>query len=103
LFLRSSIRLFRVRPLPLRLYWQRPQPARAIQAARAAPGAIATLILPADTAWNQAERTKLRANLLLRFDFELHAELEIGMPGWKRFEMGGLPCINDDDPFRMLY
>jgi acetolactate synthase I/II/III large subunit len=29
--------------------------ARAIQAARAAPGGIATLILPADTAWNQAE------------------------------------------------
>ncbi len=30
--------------------------ARAVQAARAAPGCIATLILPADTAWNQAER-----------------------------------------------
>jgi acetolactate synthase I/II/III large subunit len=29
--------------------------ARAVQAARAAPGAIATLILPADTAWNEAE------------------------------------------------
>lgn len=29
--------------------------ARAVQAARAAPGGIATLILPADTAWNQAE------------------------------------------------
>ncbi|MEJ8846363.1 acetolactate synthase large subunit [Variovorax rhizosphaerae] len=30
--------------------------ARAVQAARAAPGGIATLILPADTAWNPAER-----------------------------------------------
>lgn len=30
--------------------------ARAIQAARSAPGQIATLILPADTAWNAAER-----------------------------------------------
>ena len=29
--------------------------ARAVQAARAAPGGIATLILPADTAWNEAE------------------------------------------------
>lgn len=30
--------------------------ARAVQAARSAPGGIATLILPADTAWNPAER-----------------------------------------------
>jgi acetolactate synthase-1/2/3 large subunit len=30
--------------------------ARAVQAARAAPGGVATLILPADTAWNEAER-----------------------------------------------
>jgi len=30
--------------------------ARAVQAARAAPGGIATLILPADAAWNPAER-----------------------------------------------
>jgi acetolactate synthase-1/2/3 large subunit len=30
--------------------------ARAVQAARMPPGQIATLILPADTAWNQAER-----------------------------------------------
>ena len=30
--------------------------ARAVQAARNAPGAIATLILPADTAWDPAER-----------------------------------------------
>ena len=30
--------------------------ARAVQAARAAPGGIATLILPADTAWNPATR-----------------------------------------------
>jgi acetolactate synthase I/II/III large subunit len=30
--------------------------ARAVQAARSAPGQIATLILPADTAWNDAER-----------------------------------------------
>jgi acetolactate synthase I/II/III large subunit len=30
--------------------------ARAVQAARAAPGGIATLILPADVAWNPAER-----------------------------------------------
>ncbi len=30
--------------------------ARAVQAARAAPGGIATLILPADTAWNAAEQ-----------------------------------------------
>jgi acetolactate synthase-1/2/3 large subunit len=30
--------------------------ARAVQAARAAPGGIATLILPADAAWNAAER-----------------------------------------------
>ncbi|MCB8878840.1 acetolactate synthase large subunit [Acidisoma cellulosilytica] len=30
--------------------------ARAIQAAKAAPGQIASLILPADTAWNEAER-----------------------------------------------
>jgi acetolactate synthase-1/2/3 large subunit len=29
--------------------------ARAVQAARAAPGGIATLILPADAAWNRAE------------------------------------------------
>jgi acetolactate synthase-1/2/3 large subunit len=29
--------------------------ARAVQAAQAAPGGIATLILPADTAWNDAE------------------------------------------------
>src|SRR5512140_1091533 len=29
--------------------------ARAVQAARAAPGGIATLILPADTAWNEAQ------------------------------------------------
>jgi len=30
--------------------------ARAVQAARAAPGGVATLILPADTAWNAASR-----------------------------------------------
>ena len=30
--------------------------ARAVQAARAAPGGVATLILPADAAWNRAER-----------------------------------------------
>jgi acetolactate synthase-1/2/3 large subunit len=30
--------------------------ARAVQAARRAPGGIATLILPADTAWNAADR-----------------------------------------------
>ena len=30
--------------------------ARAVQAARAAPGGVATLILPADTAWNPADR-----------------------------------------------
>jgi acetolactate synthase-1/2/3 large subunit len=30
--------------------------ARAVQAARCAPGGVATLILPADTAWNPAER-----------------------------------------------
>jgi acetolactate synthase-1/2/3 large subunit len=30
--------------------------ARAVHAARAAPGGVATLILPADTAWNEAER-----------------------------------------------
>jgi acetolactate synthase I/II/III large subunit len=30
--------------------------ARAVQAARVAPGQIASLILPADTAWNDAER-----------------------------------------------
>ncbi|HSQ70723.1 MAG TPA: acetolactate synthase large subunit [Steroidobacteraceae bacterium] len=30
--------------------------ARAVQAATAAPGAVATLILPADSAWNEAER-----------------------------------------------
>ncbi len=30
--------------------------ARAVQAARAAPGGIATLILPADAAWNPADR-----------------------------------------------
>ena len=29
--------------------------ARAVAAARAAPGQIATLILPADSAWDQAE------------------------------------------------
>ena len=29
--------------------------ARAVEAARAAPGRIATLILPADTAWNPAD------------------------------------------------
>jgi acetolactate synthase-1/2/3 large subunit len=31
--------------------------ARAVQAARVAPGQIASLILPADTAWNDAERS----------------------------------------------
>ncbi len=31
--------------------------ARAVQAARAAPGGIATLILPADTAWTEASHT----------------------------------------------
>jgi acetolactate synthase I/II/III large subunit len=30
--------------------------ARAVQAARSAPGGVATLIVPADTAWNPAER-----------------------------------------------
>ncbi len=30
--------------------------ARAVQAARAAPGGVASLILPADTAWNSADR-----------------------------------------------
>ncbi|MBF7729440.1 acetolactate synthase large subunit [Pseudomonas sp. N040] len=30
--------------------------ARTVQAARSAPGGVATLILPADTAWNEAER-----------------------------------------------
>jgi acetolactate synthase-1/2/3 large subunit len=30
--------------------------ARAVQASRSAPGGVATLILPADTAWNEAER-----------------------------------------------
>jgi acetolactate synthase-1/2/3 large subunit len=30
--------------------------ARAVQAARRAPGGVATLILPADTAWNSADR-----------------------------------------------
>lgn len=30
--------------------------ARAVSAARSAPGGVATLILPADTAWNEAER-----------------------------------------------
>ncbi|MET3445560.1 acetolactate synthase large subunit [Ralstonia sp. 1138] len=30
--------------------------ARAVQAARSAPGCISTLILPADTAWDEAER-----------------------------------------------
>ena len=34
--------------------------ARAVQAARAAPGGIATLILPADAAWNAAERAAER-------------------------------------------
>jgi acetolactate synthase-1/2/3 large subunit len=34
--------------------------ARAVQAACAAPGGIATLILPADTAWNEAERPARR-------------------------------------------
>jgi acetolactate synthase I/II/III large subunit len=29
--------------------------ARAVQAARAAPGQVATLVLPADTAWNEAD------------------------------------------------
>jgi acetolactate synthase-1/2/3 large subunit len=32
--------------------------ARAVQAARAAPGGIATLVLPADTAWNEAPRAE---------------------------------------------
>ena len=32
--------------------------ARAVQAARAAPGGIATLVLPADTAWNDAARAE---------------------------------------------
>ena len=32
--------------------------ARAVQAARAAPGCVSTLILPADTAWNEAQRAE---------------------------------------------
>src|SRR5512137_2152083 len=32
--------------------------ARAVQAARSAPGCVATLILPADTAWNEAQRAE---------------------------------------------
>ena len=32
--------------------------ARAVQAARSAPGCVATLILPADTAWNDAQRAE---------------------------------------------
>jgi len=38
--------------------------ARAVQAARSAPGQIATLILPADTAWNAAERLSPRLAVL---------------------------------------
>jgi len=38
--------------------------ARAVQAARAAPGQIATLILPADTAWGGAERAAERLPIL---------------------------------------
>ena len=32
--------------------------ARAVQAARSAPGCVSTLILPADTAWNEAQRAE---------------------------------------------
>ena len=32
--------------------------ARAVQAARSAPGSVSTLILPADTAWNEAQRAE---------------------------------------------
>ncbi len=32
--------------------------ARAVQAARSAPGCVSTLILPADTAWNEARRAE---------------------------------------------
>ena len=35
--------------------------ARAVQAARSAPGGIATLIMPADAAWNEAERRGVEA------------------------------------------
>jgi acetolactate synthase I/II/III large subunit len=38
--------------------------ARAVQAARSAPGQIATLILPADAAWNEAERASPKLAVL---------------------------------------
>jgi acetolactate synthase-1/2/3 large subunit len=39
--------------------------ARAVQAARAAPGCVSTLILPADTAWNEARRAEQKLPDLL--------------------------------------
>ena len=39
--------------------------ARAVQAARSAPGCVATLILPADTAWNEAQRAEQKLPDLL--------------------------------------
>ncbi len=39
--------------------------ARAVQAARAAPGCVSTLILPADTAWNEAQRAEQKLPDLL--------------------------------------
>jgi acetolactate synthase I/II/III large subunit len=39
--------------------------ARAVQAARSAPGCVATLILPADTAWNDAQRAEQKLPDLL--------------------------------------
>ena len=39
--------------------------ARAVQAARSAPGCVSTLILPADTAWNEAQRAEQKLPDLL--------------------------------------
>ena len=39
--------------------------ARAVQAARSAPGCVSTLILPADAAWNEAQRAELKLPDLL--------------------------------------
>jgi len=39
--------------------------ARAVQAARSAPGYVSTLILPADTAWNEAQRAEQKLPDLL--------------------------------------
>jgi hypothetical protein len=56
----------------------------------------------ADIFRTDTERAKLRAHLLFRLDPKLHGELKIGMPGGQRFQIRGLPGIDDDHAFPVL-